>query len=83
MAVPPGVSEARSGGEVLQLGSTDQAAGALASRGGGVVNGVDAVEVAAQEDGAAAVSGQVANEGGKEGEAWVLVAGCVCGDDGV
>jgi len=71
MAVSPGVSEARGGGEVLQLGSTDQAARALAGYGGGVVNGVDAVEVAAQEDGAAAVGGQVAGKGGKEGEAWV------------
>ena len=84
VAVPPGISQAGGGGEVLQLRGADQSTGSLASGGGGIMDGVDAVEVAAQEDRAVAVGGrQVSGKGGDEGEAWVLIAWRVGGDDGV
>ena len=76
MAVPPGVNEVGRGGKVLKLSGAHQSARAWAGCWGGVVDGVDAVEVAAEEHCAVAVGGwQVIGEGGDEGEAWGLVAG--------
>ena len=84
VAVPPGVDQVGGGGEVLEVGGAHQPARAWAACWGGVVDGVDAVEVAAQEHCPVAVGGwQVGGEGGDEGEAWELVAGRVGGDDRV
>ncbi len=46
VAVPPGVDQVGRGGEVLELGGAHQSVRAWAGCWGGVVDGVDAVEVA-------------------------------------
>ena len=70
VAVPPGVDQVGGGGKVLELGGAHQSARAWGGCWGGVVDGIDAVEVAAQEHCPVAVGGwQVGGEGGDEGEA--------------
>jgi len=80
--VAPGVREICRSRHPLQRRSSDPAAGGGTGCGDGVVSGVDAVEVAAEED-SAVVGGHVSHKGGEEVGSVLAFTGCVGGDDAV